>query len=194
VRATWTGGQIEIDEVKFLDLLARAIAIVMGQNLFQGQKPDGSGPMPARKYDGQPRATGARIARALAPQKNGRLSWFIAAHREKIGHLARLMKDIPFRAPPLGNLRAAVRAAFDAAVRLGEVSAQARALPAAPRGKAGEVFREARRSARGVVALEREAFAATLGKIGDLGVGWKSSLAKRIRSAGRKQARFRGSR
>jgi hypothetical protein len=190
-RATWTGGKIEIDEEKFLDLIVRAIANVMGQNIYQGQRPDGSGPMPAREYDGKPRGTGARIARALAPVKTGRLSWFIAAHREKIGHLARLMAGVPFRSPPIERIRDAVRAAFDSAVRLTEGRAAAKALPKAARGLAGAAARDARRSARAGVAALKAAHIADLGKVGDIGVTWRSSLAKRIQSAARKHHRAR---
>lgn len=192
VRSIWTGGRIEIDELRMLDLIARAVAITMGNNLFRGIRTDGSGPMPARQYDGQPRGTGALIARALAPVKIGPHSWLIAAHREKAGHLARLMGGIPFTPPPLDTIRSAVHNAFQAALKLSEATEAARALPAAVRGAAGASARAARRTARAGVSALRDAYRTQLGEFGLRGkTPERSGLGKRIRSASRKTLRSR---
>lgn len=117
-RAVWSGGRIEIDEEKLAELIARATAFVMGENLFAGRRPDGRGAMPGRQRDGRPRGMGALVARALAPLKVGPLTYVIAAHRERAGHLARILQEVPLRAPPLETMRAAVHAAFLASVKV----------------------------------------------------------------------------
>lgn len=116
VRASWSGGKIEIDEVAFIGRVADAAATVMGQNLYKGLTPDGSGTMPPRKKDGKPRGQGSQIARALASVSIGAGVWLIAAHKEIQGHLARIMQEIPLRAPPLSALGFAIRRAFERAV------------------------------------------------------------------------------
>jgi hypothetical protein len=121
VRALWEGGQLEIDEVAFVGRLANAVATVMGQNLFRGDQPDGSGAMPGRKLDGRPRGMGAAIARALAAVQTGPLEWTIAAHKEIQGHLARIMREVPLRPPPFDRFAVAIRMAFERSVKVGEL-------------------------------------------------------------------------
>ncbi len=185
VRAEWSGGAIKIDESKFLDLVARAIAMTMGNHLFEGRRPDGSGPMPARQYDGQPRGQGARIARALAPVQTGPLTWIIAAHREQIGHMQRLMKDVPFRAPPIEAIRTAVHRAFEAAVTLQASQASVKQM------RLGGATRTQLRAPRALVKQNRQALITSLRD--DLGIGGKnllrSAMSRRVRRAARVQLR-----
>lgn len=121
VRALWQGGQLEIDEIGFIGRLANAVATVMGQNIFRGDQPDGSGSMPGRKLDGRPRGMGAAIARALAAVQTGPLEWTIAAHKEIQGHLARIMREVPLRPPPFDRFATAIRMAFERSVEVGEL-------------------------------------------------------------------------
>ncbi len=107
-RAIWAGGKIEINEEALIGQLADALATVMGQNLNRGYQPDGLGSMPGRKKDGKPRGQGSAISLALASVPQGNLTWLIAAHRERAGHLARIMQEVAFRAPRLDSLPPAV--------------------------------------------------------------------------------------
>jgi hypothetical protein len=192
VSAVWTGGVIDLDPDRFLELLARAVAIAMGSNIFNGRRPDGSGPMPGRKKDGEPRGKGASIARALAPRRSGPRSFFIAAHLENLGHLARIMGDVPLLNPPLEALQEAVHRAFQAALKLSEATEALRALPRAVRGVAGASARAARAAARGTVSSLRDAYRTSLGGVGLTGAtSERSALGKRIRSASRKTRRER---
>lgn len=178
VRAQWKGGRVELDETMFVDLVARGVAARMGANIHNGLKPDGTGPMPGRKKDGQPRGQGSLISRALAALQVGSLTWIIAAHQERLGHLARILQGVPFLPPPIDRIRDAVHNAFQAAIRLSTATAAQRALA----GAEPDVRREARLTAAGVREEYRVA-------IRELGVSEKSRLAKRIRSASRKQVR-----
>lgn len=117
VSARWTGGQVEVDEVEFIGRVADAAAHTMGANLYAGRTPDGAGAMPGRKKDGKPRGFASQIARALAARLIGPGTWFIAAHKEIQGHLARIMQDVPLKAPPLSTLGPAIKAAFARAVK-----------------------------------------------------------------------------
>jgi hypothetical protein len=120
VRTEWRGGKIELDEVGFVARVVNALAAAMAANLYRGMKPDGSGPMPGRKLDGQPRGKGAAIARALDAVRQGdRLEWLIAAHKETPGHLARIMRDVEFRAPSLDMIRVAIGRAFERSIVVG---------------------------------------------------------------------------
>jgi hypothetical protein len=177
-RAIWSGGKINIDEVKLLELVARAIAITMGRNLNNGIRPDGSGAMPPRKYDGKPRGLGAQIALALAPIKVGTIAWLIAAHREKAGHLARLMAGVPFSAPPLEPIRAAVKSAWRAALDLAGAEQGAKAL----RGGAGKVAKGMARDARKAAKASRQIYR---GALADIGVGERSRFGRLLRGATR---------
>lgn len=103
-----SGGVIEIDEAVFLELFARAIGTAMGANLFKGLRPDGLGPMPGRKRDGAPRGLGAAIARNLFPKLVAPGVHVISAHREQAGHLARIMRDVPFHPPPVATIKTAL--------------------------------------------------------------------------------------
>lgn len=187
--ATWVGGKIEIDDAKMLDLIARAISFVMGNNLFEGRRPDGRGPMPPRQYDGQPRGSGSAIARAIAAVKTGPLVWLIAAHREKIGHLARIMGNVPLLAPPIDTIRNAVHAAFVASVKVSAQKAANAGLATKFTGR-GAVAAAARASARAEARGLRDAYRSQLGA---LGIGGdraeRSALGKRIASAGRRAVR-----
>ncbi len=120
VRAIWSGGQIEVNETEFISRVADAAATVMGQNLYKGLTPDGSAAMPGRKKDGKPRGQASNIARALASVSISAGVWLIAAHREIQGHLARIMQDVPLRAPPFSALGPAIRRAFERAVKTGK--------------------------------------------------------------------------
>jgi hypothetical protein len=122
VRTEWRGGKIELDEVGFVARVVNALAEAMGRNLFRGMKPDGSGPMPGRKLDGQPRGKRARIAQALDAVRQGdRLEWLIAAHKETPGHMARIMREVEFRAPRIDQIRAAINRAFERSIVVGKL-------------------------------------------------------------------------
>ena len=183
-RAPWTGGVIEIDDSKMLDLIVRAVAYRMGHNLFNGLRPDGRGGMPGRKRDGQPRGLGAAIARNLLPVKVGRLVWIIAAHREKPGHLARIMGGIPLLAPPIDTIRAAVHAAFVASVKVSAQKAASAGLSTKLTGS-GTAARAARASARSEARGLRAERDTAFGGFG----GTRSGLGKRISSASRRAVR-----
>ena len=135
--AEWTGGKIEIDEAGFVGRLADGVAMMMGQNLYRGMRPDGGGPMPGRKEDGKPRGKGSSIARALnSIQQGSRLEWLIAAHREQPGHLARIMQEVPLRAPPLETLKKWINEAFKRSVKTGELGGALVRRAAQPFGRA----------------------------------------------------------
>lgn len=116
--AKWIGSTVEIQEDEFVSRIADAFATAMGQNLYRGLKPDGSGPMPGRKSDGKPRGMGSAIARAIASRARGDRTWFIAAHRETEGHLSRIMQDVEFKAPPIETIGPAIKAAFRKALKV----------------------------------------------------------------------------
>jgi hypothetical protein len=119
VRAVFSGLKtIEIDEETFVGRIVDARAFAMGQNLHRGLRPDGSAPMPGRKKDGQPRGLGALLALRLKGGKTGALTWRIAPDREIPGHLARILREVPFLPPSLERLRAAVNVAFEKAVKV----------------------------------------------------------------------------
>lgn len=190
-RAVWSGGVIEVDDTKFLDLVARAVAFTMGRNLYDGYRPDGRGPMPARKYDGQPRGSGSLIARALAAVKTGPLTWVIAAHREKIGHMQRIMGEIPLLAPPIDAIRAAVHAAFVASVHVSAQKAATAGLSAKLTGR-GAAATAARASARTEARGLRDAYRSQLGALGIGGArADRTAIGKRIAGAGRRAVRGR---
>lgn len=178
----WTGGKIDTNPTPFLELVVRAIAAKMGLNLFNGIRPDGSGSMPGRKSDGEPRGKGSKIARALHPRKLSDREWFIAAHLERPGHLARIMGDVPLKPPPLKEIRDAVSRAWRAAFRLAELSA-----PGGTGGRAGggsdvgDVI-----DRRGTARTKRRLRGQFEAGLAELGFGAKGALAKRIRSAARR--------
>lgn len=119
VRAEVTGpAAIEFDEDAFFGRLAEYTARRMARNIFEGRRPDGSGPMPGRKKDGRPRGLGAMVALALHAAQGVGLEWLIAAHREAPGHLARILGGIPLRPPPLARLLEEVKRAFTRSVRV----------------------------------------------------------------------------
>lgn len=180
MRAEWSGGVVELDEAGFLELTARGVATQMGRHLFEGRTPDGSGSMPPRKYDGAPRGSGAKIARALHPRKTGPLSWLIAAHREKIGHLARIMEGVPFAAPPLDTIQDTIRRAFELAVRLEGERANARTAD----DLGGFVDR------RSSMRTQRRLRGHTQ-TLGSLGAGKRSKLTRMVRKAARVTPRRR---
>lgn len=110
----------------------------------------------------------------------------IAAHREKLGHLARIMQEIPFLAPPIETIRAAVHAAFVASVKVSAQKAATANLSTALTGRSEEAKAaraSARTEARGLRAARDTAFSG-------LG-GTRSGLGKRISSAGRRAVRGR---
>lgn len=182
VRSTWSGGKLHFNEQLFLELVVRAVAATMGLNLYNGLRPDGSGPMPGRKKDGEPRGKGSKIARALHPKKVGALSWFIAAHLENPGHLGRIMGGVPLQAPPIERIRAGVHRAYETALRLAESTSTDRS------GVGDIIDRRSQKATRRRQSRMRDAFARQLG---ELGFGHRSALAKRIRSAARKNVRSR---
>lgn len=178
VRAVWKGGRVELDETKYVDLIARGVAAAMGANIHNGLRPDGKGPMPGRKKDGRPRGQDSLISRALAALQIGPRTWIIAAHQERLGHLARILQEVPFLPPPIEWIRDFVHAAFEAAVKLSTATAALRSLADADAG--------VRRVGRLATSEIREQYRAA---IRNLGVGEKSRLAKRIRSASRQLVR-----
>lgn len=118
VRVEFTGGKIEIDEAAFVGRLADAVATAMGQNLYRGMRPDGSGLMPGRKLDDRPRGKKALVARAIASvQRGDKLEWLLGAHRERPGHLERILQEVPLRPPPLETLRVPIAIAFRRSVK-----------------------------------------------------------------------------
>lgn len=161
------GGVLEIDEAVFLELFARAVGTTMGANLHNGLKPDGSGPMPGRRSDGEPRGRGARIARNLFPKLIAPGTYLISAHRERLGHLARIMGGVPFHPPPVAKIRTAVIRALQLAAKVNA----GRDTVAASVDRAG-----ARRSLR----RSREQLTRQLR---DIGSGKTSKLARGIRKA-----------
>lgn len=117
VRAVFSGLKaIEIDEEAFVGRVVDARAFAMGQNLHRGIQPDGTAPMPGRKKDGQPRGLAAHMVLRIRGRKLAELTWRIAPDREIPGHLARILRGVPFRAPSLERLRAAVHVAFEKAI------------------------------------------------------------------------------
>jgi len=184
VRQEWTGGKIQIDETKFLDLVVRAAAITMSANLSRGLRPDGSAAMPGRKKDGRPRGMGSAIAGHLTAISTGALEWVIAAHHEIPGHLKRIMQDVPLLAPPMATIRAGVHAAFLAAVRLaGKVQG---VQDAAAFGDVGSAID--RSSNTRALRRVRRQFATSLKT---LGVTSRSRMASRLRKLGRHAVRGR---
>jgi hypothetical protein len=119
VRFSWRGGRIQFDEQKLFDLIARGLAGRISANLSRGLRPDGAGPMPGRQKDGLPRGMGSAVVRQIQAIQVGPMRWSIAAHREIPGQLARILREIPLRAPPLSSLRDVVKQALRAAVRIG---------------------------------------------------------------------------
>lgn len=162
-----SGGVIEIDEAVFLELFARAIGTTMGANLSQGLRPDGSGPMPGRKLDGRPRGEGAAVVRNLFPKLVGPGVQLIAAHRERLGHLARIMGNVPFHPPPIAKIRAGVMRALQLAAK----------VAGAKDGIAAAVDR---RGAQRSLRRSREQLTRQLR---DLGSSKTSKLARGIRKA-----------
>lgn len=156
IRAQWEGGKLEIDEVGFIGRLAQAVATVMGQHIFRGRKPDGSGPMPGRLKDGRPRGQGSAISRALAAVQSGPLEWTIAAHREIQGHLARIMRETEFRPPPFDTFAAAIRQAFNRSVAVGELGRGVRGVPRASLGQEMRSGGTARRAGKFGSLVRRE--------------------------------------
>lgn len=119
VRATWSGVKsIELDAEKFLGAVAQAAATVMGQNLYRGWRPDGAGPMPGREKDGRPRGTGALIALRLTGRQIGPAGWLIGPDREIPGHLGRILRGVPFKAPPFATLERPIHFAFEKATKV----------------------------------------------------------------------------
>lgn len=117
VRLECTGpAAIELDEDAFGGRLAEYTARRMARNLFEGRRPDGTGSMPGRKKDGQPRGLGAKVALALHAAQGGEGQWLIAAHREDPGHLARILGEVPLRSPPMEQMKAEVDQAFSRSI------------------------------------------------------------------------------
>lgn len=117
-RASWSGPKaIEVDSDRFLGAVAQAAATVMGQNLHRGIRPDGAGPMPGREKDGRPRGLGSLIALRLTGRQIGAAGWLIAPDREIPGHLARILREVPFRPPSFRALETPIHMAFAKAVR-----------------------------------------------------------------------------
>lgn len=111
-----TGGKFDVDTVALKKGLADIIAKQMGQNLYNGMRPDGSGLMPPRRKGGS-RGAGSRIALAIAAVADGVGGFAIAAHREYRGHLKRILFDVPFRSPPLASLQREISALFARVVK-----------------------------------------------------------------------------
>lgn len=118
VEITFDGPTVEIDEQVFADALAKGVAARMGRNIRKGLKSDGSGPMPGRKKDGRPRGKGSRIAMAISPKKTADLEYEIAAHQELPGHLARILRGVPFDAPPYATMKPLINSVLGKAIRV----------------------------------------------------------------------------
>lgn len=109
---------IELDPDALLGRLADAAAHMMGQNILNGRRPDGGGMMPGRERDGRPRGLGAQVAATLHAERLGSMRWRIVANEKKPGHLARILREVPLRPPPLERFQAAVDAAFAKSVKV----------------------------------------------------------------------------
>lgn len=113
VRFQWSGPKtIEFDLTAYARRIAAMSCTVMGDNLFKGWRPDGSGLMPARKKDGRPRGQGSRISQALSFRPVGKNAFKIAAWEEQPGHLKRILGDVPLKPPPFEKLKVAVQTAI----------------------------------------------------------------------------------
>lgn len=110
-------GVIKVDEAAVARGIAVVVARRMSLNLMRGIMPDGSGPMPGRKKDGRPRGKSSKIAFGITPVRTGTGKFNIAAHREKQGHLYRILQEVPFRAPPMTSMQKEINAVVAKAVK-----------------------------------------------------------------------------
>jgi hypothetical protein len=110
---------LEIDPSRIAKAMAEAMAADMADNLYNGVRPDGAGPMPTGKTTGKPRGQGRDISRAIKaiPREDG---GFVIASTEEDdkGTLGRILKGIPFRPPEDSKRQRDVR---DRAAEISEV-------------------------------------------------------------------------
>lgn len=91
---------LEVDMGAVAVALGTAWAEDMRENLMNGKRPDGKGPMPKRKLDGQPRGEGTRTVASIRldwSQRTNRMA--IVAEEVDRGTLKRILRGIPFRPP-----------------------------------------------------------------------------------------------